>query len=140
MKYGQVTVLAREDGQVTKVELPGEPEEEILGRADQLLTGRLFGLTTSVDIKTRRAAERYNELLGMDRTQEEEAEFRRLQEVLEVRIPVTATTSAEQRARDFLDLLLQESIGPDLPEARAQLLDKAGLLLEEAGRLGPVVD
>ena len=140
MKFGQVTVLARQDGQVTKVELPGEPDEEIQGRADQLLTGRLFGLTTSVDIKTRHAVERYHELLGTDRTPQEDVEFHELRRVLEVRIPVGATTPAEQRAREFLDLLLRESIGPDLPEAREQLLDTAGRLLEEAGRLRSLPD
>jgi energy-coupling factor transporter ATP-binding protein EcfA2 len=140
MKYGQVTVLAREDGQVTKVELPGEPDEKIQGRADQLLTGRLFGLTTSVDLDTRQNVERYNALLGKDRTQQEEAEFNELQSFLEHRVPVDATTPAEQRAQELLDLLLRESAGSDLPGTRARLLEKAEALLEEAGRMGSVVD
>lgn len=140
MKYGQVTVLAREDGQVTKVELSGEPEERIQGRADQLLTGRLFGLTTSVDLETRQKVERYNALLGKDRTQQEEAEFNELQSFLEQRVPVDATTPAERRAQELLDLLLRESAGSDLPGTRARLLEKAEALLEEAGRMGSVVD
>jgi WD40 repeat protein/energy-coupling factor transporter ATP-binding protein EcfA2 len=140
MKYRQVTALTREDGLVTKVQLAGDPDEEIRGRADQLLTGQLFGLTTSVDIETRHAVERYNELLGKDRTPDEDALFHELQQVLEVRIPVSATTPAERRARELLDLLLRESVGSDLPEVRAHLLEKAGLLLEEAGRMRPVVD
>jgi hypothetical protein len=140
MKQRQVTVLARQDGPVAKVQLPGNPDDEIRGRADQLLTGRLFGLTTSVDIGTRHMVERYNALLGKDRTPKEDAEFYGLQSTLEVRIPVSATTPAERRARDLLDLLLRESIGSKLPEARELLLDKAGLLLEEAGRMRPITD
>jgi hypothetical protein len=125
---------------VTKVELPGEPDEKIQGRADQLLTGRLFGLTTSVDLDTRQNVERYNALLGKDRTQQEEAEFNELQSFLEHRVPVDATTPAEQRAQELLDLLLRESAGSDLPGTRARLLEKAEALLEEAGRMGSVVD
>jgi hypothetical protein len=54
MEQRQVTVLQRRDGRVVKVPLPGDPGDVIRGRADQLLTGRLFGLATSVDIETRR--------------------------------------------------------------------------------------
>jgi hypothetical protein len=140
MEQQQVTVLARQDGHVTKVRLPGDPGDVIRGRADQLLTGRLFGLTTSVDIETRHMVERYNALLGKERTSAEDVEFYQLQELLEVRVPVSATTPAEQRARDLLDLLLRESIGPDLPAGREILLDKAGLLLEEADRMRPLSD
>jgi predicted ATP-binding protein involved in virulence len=138
LKHRQVTALTRQDGQATKVELPGEPKEPIRGRADQLLTGRLFGLATSVDMETRRAVTRYNELLGKDRTQAEDAEFNELQEILEVRIPVDATTTAEQRAQDLLDLLLRESLGPDRPAVRDRLLEKARQLLEEAARMRPL--
>jgi hypothetical protein len=136
MKQRQITALARrDDGQVIKVQPSCEPGEIIQGRADQLLTGRLFGLTTSVDIETRRLVERYNGLLGKDRTREEERELNELQELLEVRVPVDPTTPEEQRAREMLDLLLRESVGSDLPEVREQLLEKADQFLDEAARM-----
>jgi WD40 repeat protein len=140
MAQRQVTVLRRQGGLVVKVPLPGDPGEVIRGRADQLLTGRLFGLATSVDIETRRAVERYNALLGADRTPQEDTEYHELQELLEVRVPVGATTPAEQRAQDFLHLLLLESAGSDEPAARERLLEKARLLLDEAARMRPVGD
>jgi hypothetical protein len=137
MHQRQVTALTRQDGQVTKVQLPGDPGDVIRGRADQLLTGRLFGLTTSADNDTRRAVERYNALLGRDRTPAEDAEFHELQDLLEVRVPVGATTPAEQRAQDLLRLLLLESAGPDMSAERERLLERAALLLEEAARMRP---
>ena len=140
MKYRQVTVMRREDGQVCKVPLQGAPNDTIRGRADQLLTGRLFGLATSVDVDTRHDVERYNDLLGKDRTPDEETEFYELQDLLEVRIPVDATTPAERRAQDLVDLLLRESLGNDLPEARNRLLEQAGKLLEEAAQMRPLSD
>jgi predicted ATPase len=60
----------------------------LYGRADQLLTGELFGMHSTLDVETQRELERYTELLGRrKRTKREEAEFQRLRERLETRIP-----------------------------------------------------
>ena len=134
MPVEQVTVFRRDDnGQVVKVALP---EDGTIGRADQLLTSRLFGLHSTLDSLTRAAVFDYQSLLLQDsRSPEEETEMRRLRHLLDVRIPVAATSTAEQRAQEMLDLLLKEAVGTDFPEMREQLLGIAAGLLDEAGRL-----
>lgn len=138
MKQRQVTALTRRNGLLCRVPRSGEDDDVIRGRADQLLTGHLFGLTTSVDLDTRRSVERYQELLVAERGQEEEAEFRALQDYLEVRVPVGPSTPSEQRAMDFLDLLLTEAVGKSTPNVQEQLKERARELLDEVSRLGSV--
>jgi energy-coupling factor transporter ATP-binding protein EcfA2 len=138
MRQRQVTALTRRDGTICRVPRSGDDDDIIRGRADQLLTSRLFGLTTSVDLETRKHVERYQELLGADRGQEEEAEFRELQDFLEIRVPVGPSTPSEQRAVDFLDLLLKEAVGNSGPDLQARLKERARQLLDEVSQLGSV--
>lgn len=88
----QVILLVRdEEGVVQRLEVT---EEMTLGRADQVLTGELFGLRTTLDVATQESLNRYTALLGRTRrTDPEEAEFRALVERLRTRIPHAAETA-----------------------------------------------
>jgi energy-coupling factor transporter ATP-binding protein EcfA2 len=91
----QVILLVRDDdGIVQRQEVT---REMTLGRADQLLTGELFGLRSTLDVATQGKLQRYTQLLGRTRrTEEEEREFQDLTEQLRTRIPPSAE-SAEAR-------------------------------------------
>jgi len=130
MPTEQVFRLARDkDGKVTQLEI--EPDMT-MGRADQVLTGTLFDLETTLDKTTQKYIEEYQELLGMhSRTPQEEREFRQLQRLLEFRIPVPWETPPERRAQELLDALLAEQVGHDYPEVQSQVLEKAKRLLAE---------
>jgi hypothetical protein len=82
MPAAQVMRLARDDdGKIVQVQVE---QEMMLGRADQILTGELFGMHTTIDRFTREDKERYTHLLGKKkRTEEEEREFQRLSQVIE---------------------------------------------------------
>jgi len=81
--------------------------EMMLGRADQILTGDLFGLKTTLDSITQDEIEAYKRLLGKSqRNPQEEKEFERVRQVLKFRIPMPGETVAERqvqaKARDLL--------------------------------------
>ncbi len=121
--------VREEEGEITQLEV--EPEMT-MGRADQILTGALFGLPTTFDQKTLDEIEKYQELLGnMNRTPQEEKEFRSLERILEFRIPSPEETPVERRARDLLSALLKEDIGEKHAEYQEELLKRAEKLVLE---------
>jgi len=130
MPTEQVFRFARDDdGHVVQVEI--EPDMT-MGRTDQVLTGSLFGLETTLDKSTQNEIEEYQKLLGKrSRTKEEEKEFQRLQHVLEFRIPVPQETPTERRAQELLQALLLEQVGDKYPEVQQQVLKKAEQLFAE---------
>jgi energy-coupling factor transporter ATP-binding protein EcfA2 len=86
-----------EEGKV--VRLPVEPEMTV-GRADQILTGGLFGLKTTLDTITQTEMEQYKRLLGKrKRTPTEEADFQRVRKILQFRIPMSAETPDGRRGQ-----------------------------------------
>jgi energy-coupling factor transporter ATP-binding protein EcfA2 len=111
----QVFRFARdEDGKV--VELPVE-REMMVGRADQILTGELFGLKTTLDSMTQSKMRRYQELLGKRaRTKPEEAEFQDLRQTLRFRIPMSAETPAVRRSQTQARDELMRKISATLSE------------------------
>jgi predicted ATPase len=130
MPTEQVFRFARdEDGRVIQLEI--EPDMT-MGRADQVLTGSLFGLETTLDRITQKEIEKYRRLLGKrSRTPEEEEEFQWLQRMLEFRIPVPQETPAERRAQELLHALLLEQVGDKYPETQQEVLKKAEQLFAE---------
>jgi predicted ATPase len=116
-------------GQVVRLEIP---PDMTMGRTDQILTGRLFGLRTTLDPQTEHAIGRFREL--SDRTDlnaSESGELARLRRVLELRIPVPQETPAERRAQELLQALIEHQLGPAAPEVKQFVLDKARMLLDE---------
>lgn len=102
-----------ETGQVVQLKVE---QEMTVGRADQILTGELFGLKTtlSLDVITQEELNKYKMLLGKNRTLDEETEFQRIRRILHSRMPMSGETPGEResqvRQRDKL-----------LKEARAKL-------------------
>jgi len=93
-----------DDGRV--VQQPVNPQM-MLGRADQILTGDLFGLKTTLDSITQEEIENYKRLLGKSkRTEPEQKEFERVRDILRFRIPMPAESAtdreAQKQARDAL--------------------------------------
>lgn len=104
----QVFRFARDDdGRVVQQPVHSEMT---LGRADQILTGDLFGLKTTLDSITQDEIENYKRLLGKTvRTKSEQAEFERVREILRFRIPFPAESAAEREAqKQARDLLLRQ--------------------------------
>jgi hypothetical protein len=131
MDVQHITRLERDDDdRVTRVDVPADMT---MGRADQVLTGPLFGLPTTLDVETQARIGEYQTLLGKrDRTEVEEAEFRRLERILEFRVPAPTERPAERRAQQLIEALLMQHFGEEFPIARADLLEKARQLLQEA--------
>jgi hypothetical protein len=93
----QVILLERnKDGIVERVPVEAEMT---MGRADQVLTGNLFGLISTLDIETQEKLNEYTHLLGISRrTSDEEVRFRAIGLDLESRIPGAGETMAERVA------------------------------------------
>lgn len=94
----QVIRFARdEEGQVVQLKVE---QDMTVGRADQILTGELFGLKTTLalDTVTHEELEKYKELLAKsERTPEQEAEFQRIRAILHSRMPMSGETRAERQ-------------------------------------------
>ncbi len=138
MPVKQITRFSRdEEGRAVRVELG---EEETVGRADQVLTSRLFGMETTRDKRTQEQIGRYQALLGKDsRSVKEEEQFRELQKDLQFRVSVPQEGPVERRAQELLLALMRSQIGGDEPEAQEALMAKANRLFtalnERKGRL-----
>jgi WD40 repeat protein len=77
-----------------------------LGRTDQILTGELFNLSTTLDCTTQTVMAEYQTLLGKSvRSSEEEKRFVDLGNALEERIPPSPSIPVERRARELLEAL-----------------------------------
>jgi predicted ATP-binding protein involved in virulence len=133
MAANQVVRFKRDaNGHVERVEVP---DDMTMGRADQVLAGALFDVDPTLDELTEGEIARYKTLLGKEqRKPEEEEEFRQLQKTLEYRIPAPETSPTDRRARELLEALLVEQVGPKFPEVKEQLLARAQALFDELQR------
>ncbi|UCC40961.1 MAG: AAA family ATPase [Candidatus Aminicenantes bacterium] len=131
MPSSQVFRFARDEW--SKVIKPEIDPDMTMGRADQILTGQLFGLASTLDKKgTEEEIKKYQQLLAKkSRTPDEEKEFFRLHQNLEFRIPVSKETPVERRAHELLDALLKDAVGAQFPEIKEKLLKKAEQLFSE---------
>lgn len=130
MDYHQVVRLVRaESGAVERVPLS---ERTTMGRTDQLLTSRLFGLESTLDRKTENEViKKYQELAAIpSRSEVQEREFVKLQDELDVRIPATGP-ALESRAKELIDAVLLQQFGDKFPEARKKALAAAEEILAE---------
>jgi len=112
-------------GQISKVDF--DPDMT-LGRTDQILTGQLFGLHTTLDPATQEMMAEYEELLGEpDRDATQEQRFRELGRLLEERIPPTPSEPVKRRARELLEALQSAEDGDKQAriEERMSRLSKA---------------
>jgi energy-coupling factor transporter ATP-binding protein EcfA2 len=125
----QVFRFARgDDGKVLRLPVDADM---LAGRADQILTGDLFGLATTLAHKTEEVMGRYTALLGKSRRNEdEEREFQSLRPVLHARIPPSGETPVERRAQDLLRDLLRSQAGDLFPDVQKDLLETARKLFQ----------
>ncbi|MGO9206441.1 MAG: AAA family ATPase, partial [Candidatus Limnocylindrales bacterium] len=109
MDVKQVVRFERgEDGKVHPIEL--DPDTT-MGRTDQVLTGDLFGLETTLDSATQEAVARYQELLALpSRSAEQDDQLRRLEETLAFRMPPPYESPPQRRALELLQTLLQTHV------------------------------
>jgi predicted ATP-binding protein involved in virulence len=135
MHKEQVIRLARdEQGRVEKVDIPADM---LMGRADQILTGDLFGLPTTIDNHTLRLVEDYHSLLGKESLEPaQEQRLNDLRDKLRFRIPVSQEIPVERRAHEVIRLLLKQEIGDVYPDMQCDLLEKARQLLAAAKTKG----
>lgn len=92
--------------QVAKVDFDSDMT---LGRTDQVLTGSLFGLETTLDTTTQSYMTEYEELLGEpERNETQEARFQELGAILEARIPPSPPDLVGRRAGELLEALRAE--------------------------------
>jgi len=122
------------DGSGQPVPMP-IPEDMTMGRADQILTSSLFGLDTTLDEFTQEKIEVYQDLLAQkNRTRQQEASLRQLEDELGHRIPIPAEGPVERRALELMDALLQAKLGPDHAKVQEAMLERLRLLLGELDR------
>ncbi len=135
MPMNQVVRFKRDEkGMVIKARID---EDMTSGRADQVLTGSLFGLPTTLDAVTQDKIKEYQALLGKTtRTETEEHEFQELRKVLQFRIPVPYETPSDRRALELVEALLMqqalEAVPGKQPSLLKQVRDRA---LESAKQL-----
>jgi hypothetical protein len=133
MAAKQVHRLTRgKDGLVRRIEIP---DDLLLGRTDQVLASRLFGLQTTLDLRTQKLVKEYQSLLGLARpTTRQRHRIEVLEEQLELRIPVPEEGPAERRAMEFLRKILESRFEGTERKARNELLASARVLLEEVSQ------
>jgi len=129
MRASQIFRFLREDDDtIAQVEVE---EEMTVGRTDQILTGELFGLDTTLDTDTQKLRDEYRRLLARRvRAPHEEKRFVVLEDTLAFRIPPAAETPVERQAYQMLELLLRRSAGDKNPEMQAKVLDAGRKLLD----------
>src|SRR5262249_25168498 len=97
-------------------------EDMTLGRTDQILTGDLFGLDTTLDQKTQELINDYQKLLEKkERSPDEETDFIRLGQELERRIPVSGETPMIRRAQELVRIVIDGEHPIELKKKAQQL-------------------
>ena len=146
LETGEVVRFARDAaGRVVRVDIE---EDMTVGRADQILTGDLFGLESTLALGERGEVVRseYEALLANSRrTPEEERRFAQLgSELLERIPPALAESKLERRSQELVKAVLTtdfkaDDAGPVLAEKATRVLRSMGwsdLHLGEAGGPG----
>lgn len=133
LEASEVVRFVRTGGKVTSVEID---KDMTVGRADQILTGDLFGLNSTLALGEEGEAmrRRYEALLAKSaRTEPEEKEFAELGEQLVERIPpAIAENKLERRSQE----LVQAVLTTDFSDARAigrGLAEKAMAVMHSMG-------
>ncbi|MGV3617316.1 MAG: AAA family ATPase [Fimbriimonas sp.] len=110
------------------VEMTSVDPDMMIGRADQVLTGDLFDLRTTLvlDAEGEAMMQEYKKLLATGkRTPEEEERFYALHVELVDRIPPTPETKLERRAHELAMTVLEADYRPEnLPALRTSFLEK----------------
>ena len=136
LEVEEVTRFLRdESGTVVQVPLDKDMTE---GRADQILTGDLFGLdlTLALAPSTAMLMDEYKALLGNSRrTADEEKRFTKLDRLLQARIPpASAENKLERRAQELVQAVLEADYSAENRDGlRNELLDKTRAVATSMG-------
>jgi formylglycine-generating enzyme required for sulfatase activity/predicted MPP superfamily phosphohydrolase len=123
-------IVRFERNEVGQVETVHIDDDMSIGRTDQVLTGDLFGLKTTLalDQETQALLEEYNGLLAArSRDSDQEQRFNELFMILDKRIPSSLETKLERRAKDLAFTVLE------LPELNGTLLEKVKAIADSMG-------
>ena len=131
LEKDEVSRFAITDGKIGLVDFEADMT---LGRADQILTGELFDLPTTLDPTTQETMAEYETLLGKSqRTPEEQRRFAELGKQLEERIPPSPSKPLERRARELLETLQSLDLKPIDGDARLKVEERMARLAKTLG-------
>lgn len=118
---GEVVLLRRTDG----IGVEAVPRDVPKGlRADQLLTGDWFGLTTTTDIETAALVDEHSQILLESPSPDKSRRREDLEEQLRGRLGQYAETSVERLAQDVAAQIIREEaveLGSAGPDERARI-------------------
>lgn len=102
-------------------------------RADQILTGAPFGLTTTRNRETARMLERYTSLAAADKLDGDgRKELEMLADKLKVRMPAPKEKSQAREAAQMVQEAFRQKIDKMPPEDREKLVEEIKVQIEEA--------
>lgn len=128
--HSPMTAGGADDGDIILLE---QQEEEIVvkqdlpsikgWRADQILTGPLFGLESSRDLTTRRLIDEYEKLIGKSKlSKEDEERLQYLESTLSELIPSSGETEVQREAFRLIEETMEAYFNKQTPEKKEQLL------------------
>jgi len=122
LEKSEVERFTISDGAIARVDFDSDMT---LGRFDQILTGELFGLASTLDATTQNLIAEYRKLLGKShRSDPEQQRYLALARDLEKRIPPSPSNLVERRARELLEALRPlelDGLPEEVKERLAQL-------------------
>jgi len=122
----EVTRFSLLDGEIAQIDF--DPDMT-LGRTDQILTGELFNLSTTLDVVTQDLMTEYEALLGKSaRSLEEQKRFMTLGQTLHERIPPTPSEPVQRRAQELLETLQSADLKTIDDDARVQVEERMSRL------------
>ena len=105
----EVDRFVMENGKISVVDVS---QEMTVGRADQILTSPLFGLTSARGQRSRELLDRYANLAAKDElTADETKEFEQLSRVLRVGVPTDQEQATASQVFNMIQEALQEKLG-----------------------------
>lgn len=134
MPAHQVSRFVRdEDGKVVQKKIN---PDMTMGRADQILTTELFGLSTTLPKSTQEQMKKYHALLTKEtRTSEEEEDYENLALALQFRIPAPTANYQQRREEALSDAALLKQLGEQfkdtLPQDGETIIKRADKLLSD---------
>lgn len=117
---GDIILLEQYEGEViVNQDLPS-----IKGwRADQILTGPLFGLESTRDLSTKHKMDEYSRLLGLPKlSREEKKRLHELESIMEEAIPSSGETQVERDAFRLIEDTMDAYLNSQAPDKKKQIL------------------
>ncbi len=121
--------IRNEEGRPQQIEVEPEMAQ---GRADQVLTSELFGLTSSRDLETQELIKRYTELSARDNlSKPEKEELDKAADKLKIALPSPAERKEARVAYELIQDSLRQKIDSMPLEEKEQLIAEVKVQLQE---------